>query len=449
MMRWILLFSAAAAFLGVIIPLWNETKVKKNIMLGVTLPFEGREDADIFRLCRRYHRNLTATAVIAAVGLVPMPFLRTDGQTLLYFSLWLLAAMALPHLAYFSAHRQLAVYKQKQGWKGTAAGQIVVDLKAAGVTQQLLSPLHFIFPTLLCLAPNVVLLAQGVTAFYRHSMGLFTAPIIPLIYFFYRLINRQRIDVVDENTGLSAALTHVRRHNWNQMYLYTSWLTAILMTSMTLLANQPAIVLVASLIYLVVIVAAALRIEVRVRTAQRKLTEQAGQRFYVDDDQFWPFGLFYHNSHDRHIMVNQRTGMNMTMNLGRPAGKFFMGLSALAILAIPLLALWFMGLEAAPLAIEVSNEQVISYYEVNMDDILSVSLMEELPSGVVRTMGTGLEHFLQGSFSMPGADRCKFNLDPTVPPFLRIDTEGMVYVLGTREATETHRVYEILAERFP
>jgi Predicted membrane protein len=448
MMRWILLLSAMGAFLGIMIPLWNEAKAKKNILLGVTLPFEGRADAGILRLCRRYRKNLAVVCGVVAAGIVPMLLLRSDGQIFFYFSLWLLAAMALPYLVYLSAHRQLAVYKQEQGWRGTAAGQMVVDLKAAGVTQQPLSALHFIVPTLLCLLPNVASLAQGITDFYRHSVGLFTAPIIPLIYFFYRFINRQRADVVDENTGLSAALTQVRRHNWNQMYAYTSWLTALMVASMALLTNHSTLMLVVTLVYLVVTVAVAIRIELRVRSAQRKLTEEAGQDFYVDDDQFWPLGIFYHNPHDRHVMINQRTGMNMTMNLGRPAGKFFMGLSALAILGIPFFALWFMGMESAPLTITVSETQVVSYYEVDFEDIVSVSLMEELPNGVVRTMGTGMEHFLQGNFAMNGAPKCKFNLDPTMPPFLRIDTEAMVYVLGTREPEETRLVYELLARQF-
>jgi Predicted membrane protein len=218
--------------------------------------------------------------------------------------------------------------------------------------------------------------------------------------------------------------------------------------SMALLTNHSTLMLVVTLVYLVVTVAVAIRIELRVRSAQRKLTEEAGQDFYVDDDQFWPLGIFYHNPHDRHVMVNQRTGMNMTMNLGRPAGKFFMGLSALLILGIPFFALWFMGMESAPLSIALSETQVVSYYEVDFEDIVSVSLMEELPNGVVRTMGTGMEHFLQGSFAMNGAPKCKFNLDPTMPPFLRIDTEAMVYVLGTRDPEETRLIYELLARQF-
>jgi len=447
MMRWILVICSVSVFLGMLLPLWNEVKAKKNVLLGVTLPFDRREDAWILQLCRRYRRNLAVTAAIVAIAAAPIFLLRTDGQQLLYFSLWMLAAMGLPYLVYFSAHRQLAAYKREQGWQGTAAGQMVVDLKSAGVVAKALSPLHFILPTLLCLLPSLLLLAQGETAFYLHSSTLFTAPIIPLIYFFYRFINRQRNDLVDNNTGLSAALTQLRRHNWNRMYLYTSWLTALLMVSISLLARHTVLMMAVTLVFLVVTVVLALRIEVRVRSAQRKLTEQAGQDFYVDDDQFWPLGIFYHNPNDRHVMVNQRTGLNMTMNLARPAGKAFTVFALLSILAMPFFGAWMLQSESTTLRIELSGTQVLSYYEVELENIVSVSLMEELPDGVVRTMGIGMSHFLQGNFAMPEAPRCRFNLDPTMPPFLRIETEELVYVFGTRDATQTRSIYESLVQK--
>ena len=449
-MRLFLFPASLVILLGLFLPLRNEVKPKKNIILGVTLPHEGRTDAWILALCATYQKQLEIATLFVAICTLPMRILRTvgtDGQVFFYFSLWLLLAMTLPYLPYFSAHRKLAAYKREQGWQGAAAGQMVVDLKAAGVAQKSLSPLHFILPTLLCLVPNLVFLAQGKTAFYLHSMTLFTAPIIPLIYFFYRFINRQRSDLVDDNASLSAALTQVRRHNWNRMYLYTSWLTALLMVSISLLSGYMIVLLAVTLVSLVVTVVLAMRTEMRVRTAQRKLTEDAGQDFYVDDDRFWPLGMFYHNPNDRHVMINQRTGMNMSINLARPAGKFFMGLSALAILAVPFLGGWMLQTEQAGVTIEVTESQVVSHYTVDFEDIFSVTLMEELPDGVVRTMGTGMTYLLQGNFAMPGAEKCKFNLDPTVPPFLRIETDELVYVFGTKDGPETRRIYEALVNQ--
>jgi len=448
-MRLFLFPASLVILLGLFFPLRNEVKPKKNIILGVTLPHEGRTDAWILALCATYQKQLEIATLFVAICTLPMRILRTmgtDGQVFFYFSLWLFLAMSLPYLPYFSAHRKLAAYKREQGWQGAAAGQMVVDLKAAGVAQKNLSPLHFILPTLLCFVPNLVLLARGQTAFYLHSMTLFTAPIIPLIYFFYRFINRQRSDLVDNNASLSAALTQVRRHNWNWMYLYTSWLTALLMVSISLLSGYMIALLAVTLVFLVVTVVLAMRTEMRVRSAQRKLTEEAGQSFYVDDDQFWPLGMFYHNPNDSHVMMNQRTGMNMTVNLGRPMGKLFMTLSVLAILAVPFLAAWMLQTEKAGVTIELTATQVVSHYEVYYYDIVSVTLMEELPEDTVRTMGTGMTHLLQGNFAMPGAEKCKFNLDPTVPPFLRIETEELVYIFGTRDSAETRQLYDRLMQ---
>ena len=71
------------------------------------------------------------------------------------------------------------------------------------------------------------------------------------------------------------------------------------------------------LIYIVVVVGAVVGLELRVRRLQEKLTADSGGDFYVDEDDHWIWGMFYYNPNDRRLIVNDRVGMNTSVNLAR------------------------------------------------------------------------------------------------------------------------------------
>ena len=86
--------------------------------------------------------------------------------------------------------------------------------------------------------------------------------------------------------------------------------------------------MVSTLLYTLLILYICLRAEFAARRAQERLTRESGPD-YVDEDEFWIWGLIYYNPNDRRAMINDRTGMGMSMNLARPAGKVVRGLCAL------------------------------------------------------------------------------------------------------------------------
>ena len=53
----------------------NETKPKKNIILGVTLPYEARQNAAVLAICEQFLRQLNLVVLILAllpVALLPV-----------------------------------------------------------------------------------------------------------------------------------------------------------------------------------------------------------------------------------------------------------------------------------------------------------------------------------------------------------------------------------------
>ena len=52
-----------------------------------------------------------------------------------------------------------------------------------------------------------------------------------------------------------------------------------------------------------------------------------------DDDQYWRYGI-YINPKDPKIMVPDRIGMNLSINLGRPAGKIILAATGILTIAV-------------------------------------------------------------------------------------------------------------------
>ena len=81
-----------------------------------------------------------------------------------------------------------------------------------------------------------------------------------------------------------------------------------------------------------------------------------------------------------------------------------------------------------------------------LDEITSVELRDTLPSAY-RTFGVGMETYLQGTFSVEGDGSCQLNLDPTQPPFLRVETETGTYWFNAETPDETRAAAQELETR--
>ena len=75
-------------------------------------------------------------------------------------------------------------------------------------------------------------------------------------------------------------------------------------------------------------------------------------------------------------------------------------------------------------------------------DIQEMKVLEELPSNMRRSFGTGTETLLQGRFSSDEYESMEVNLDPRQGPYLLITTESKTYLFGTRDGSSVREIYE-------
>ena len=429
--------------------LTNEAKPKKNIILGVTLPLPAQSDARVTEIVRRFKRNVRISCGVSAAVLAAMALLDV-GQFMMWSIALLIAALFVPYFFYVRANRRLAALKKAEGWSVPYTGAVVVDLKAAAEPMPALKRRAFLPPIIIALVPLIIALFSGDEGARYGAVIMFgaTALIGLLCMFLYPLILRQRGDVAGPDSGKNAALTRVRRYNWGKMLLVTSYLTAIFMLGYWLLQESVLWTMVLTVAYMFVLVGFCLATEFSVRRVQERLTRD--EPGCVDEDDLWVWGMFYNNPNDRHLFVNDRTGSGMGVNIGRPAGKAFMAVTAAMLAGLIVvcvaLALGF----SSPFEANIEGDTLyfshgMEKYEIALEDVTELELIYELPRAR-RIAGTGLPNLLEGRFSVEGYENVRISLNPEQPPYIAVETEDMTRIFALNAPEETEEFYDEILE---
>ena len=424
----------------------NEAKPKKNIILGVTLPYDARQDESVTDICRSFKKHLGFTALVLAILPVGVFFIKYTSVVMSYYMTWMLAAIVSPFISYTVYHIKLKKLKYANGWAAGSANRVRIDTKLPYEEQPSDWPL-FLPPLIISLLPVCYSVYYGQEPLFTFMYGI-NAFIMFSFYPLYKLFYRQRSEAIDDDTALSSALTRVRRYNWRKIWAGISWTTAAYCVLLWLFISNAAGIIVCTAVYTSVLLFVLITAEFGARKAQEKLTASSGGGELYDSDRFWINGMFYYNPNDEHTMINSRTGINMTVNFAKPAGKVIMGIALICLIAMPFIGLFMMPSEFTPINIEMDSEKIAVYhtslvYEIKVSAMQSADLLDELPK-MTKILGTNMPVLLKGKFRAAEAGNAELCLNPETPPFIFIKTDGESYIINAPDAEKTQEIYDRL-----
>lgn len=431
----------------------NESKAKKNLILGVTLPYDSRDTDSVTFICKEFKRSLKFACVI--LGIIPFFFFLVPYGSVVVtlYMVWLTSIIIIPYLIYIKYHKKLRNFKKENHFGMDREDSVAIDINVATVPIKKLSIWLLVIPTIISFLPVVDTLiykmgedGSGILLLIFGMNGALTTSFI----FLDRIIYRQRAEIVGEDSDINMALTRIRRYNWSKSYIYMSWLTGTFSLLFWIFFSKTWSLLIMTGIYCVVLLYLVIRVEFKTRKAQEELTRQSGREWYVDDDEYWLYGIFYYNPHDNHTMINSRIGVGTTVNIAKPFGKFITIFGIATILLMPFIGGYIMIEEFTPLQVKASENSLIVTHTKEMlsldkTEIDEIELLETLPH-TNKTNGTAFDTLLKGNFRVEGIGSCKLYLNPKVGPFIKIKTNDKYLIVGTNSSEETIRIYEELCK---
>lgn len=247
---------------------------RSNLILSVTLPPEGRRDEEVLAAARGFRRKLAWMCFWLTLAAVPAAVVPWVSVCVLWGCVWLIAAIVLPYVLFARANAAVRAIKRRRGWR-TAGGRKTAAALPPAKPPRRVRTAWFVPPMVLSVLPvlsvwlddwptawNAVLAATALTCLVITALSLV----------FYPLVYRQRLDALDEDDALTAALTRVRRYNWTKFWLLSSWLTAAYSLAVWCCRGNMAWYLVWTMAYSAALLAASLQTEFAARRAQRALT---------------------------------------------------------------------------------------------------------------------------------------------------------------------------------
>lgn len=168
----------------------------------------------------------------------------------------------------------------------------------------------------------------------------------------------------------------------------------------------------------------------------------------ASDDRFWPYGLIYYNPNDTDIMVENRMGTGMAMNMARGITKGLNLFAILCTLSIPLLCIWMMMQEFTPISTKVEDEKIICAhlsveYEIPLAEIEEYTVIKELPE-MTKVKGNGMDHVLSGTYEIYREGMFETFLNPQNNIFIKIETGDEMYYISGVDDQETQAIIDVL-----
>ena len=344
----------------------------------------------------------------------------------------------------------MAALKMQNGWLLPKRPLLIDTQLVLNKNQKLISFWWFLPAIILTFAGGFYSLQ---TAIGSWILFLITVLMLSLFIGGYYFIARLPVKPLTSDSKINQQINDLFRHHWSVLMVLSALVFApltILPTFTIVIDYTVAMTLTfCYFILLFVYVGFLFYYLFSMRKKQDQFVLQAGDYRYGDDDQYWRYGI-YINPKDPKIMVPDRIGMNLSINLGRPAGKIILaatGILTIAVLFFATVPMFINDFSSHAFQATIEKNQIelsaplAKTRSIPFNQITAVSLIDDLPQERIRTMGAATDSYLTGEFKVAGKPAYLLIYTKS-HPILKIETREKVYYYTAREGQETTKIYQ-------
>ena len=432
--------SMLICILSMYIQMKNEAKFKKNIVIGVTLPYEAHNDEQVKGVLASFSKSLKREAIILTLISVICFLINDFTLTMFSWTILFILLLLIPYALYFKYNKIIKKIKKEKNWIIHSTNKVKVNT-ANILEYKKVNIVVFIIPFILC---AILFFIDSKMRILHGIMAISTI----MAFVSNKYLYRYKSEMIDDNIELSKALSTIRRKMWDRIWVITAYGMAMTSFIGVIIPKFPVFATILLVVFSTILAALCMFIEMHTRKVQEKLTNESGKEWYVDEDDYWIGGMFYYNPNDSHWIVNSRVGIGTTFNLARKSGKIIYGITVIILISVIIMMPAMAIVDKAPINLIVEDSQIIcengfTKYNVLIEDIESVNIINELPENMYRTGGYGGENLIKGNFTATGINNLKIIADPNTPPYILIKTiDGQSYLFGTRNSNTVNEIYK-------
>ncbi len=338
---------------------------RRDLLFGVTVPANARQTPLGQSIIRRFRLMVLALAVLSGLGLMVLAVAAPDAWWANGWSALLvlvpLALLSLPYLWAYRASRRLRQVAESSGMPPVGEPEPLAELRPRRYSDVLplfweALPLALIAATALYLATTYAT-APAIIPTHFDAAGQPNAYTPKAIGSYFLLVWFQ-LTLYALLTVLGVLLVRAKAQagragaRFRQVWIrYLFGMKALLLLLFGGIAASVARaessgtaasiwwVLPASLVFVVVILAAAITLAVRTGQGGARLGNPAETASDRMDDRYWKAGALYVNPNDPSIFVERRFGVGWTINFGNPKAVIALVAIIAAATLLPLLPL--------------------------------------------------------------------------------------------------------------
>lgn len=451
----LIFFFIALSFCGIFwFGLRLPSKPHKYVLLENTLAPQHIDDLAVQTIVISYRRHLIQLIALFSVASLVFLFNLSDSIMFTLFFLHLFSLIGCGQLLlihYIGNMRQLIVDK---AWL-LPIDAIRIDTKIIQEKNRKMLPLISFIPAFL------LLLLGSYFSFESTDKGLSIVMVginLLMMLLFIGLwwtIRNLPIRGMSGDSRIDQQINDATKYYWSLTLIILATGLVILTFVPLLSANAHSLwgLLISSVFVLLTIgmIIVPFILLMRLRNKQDQLLGQAKQPRYNGEDVYWRYGV-YINPNDTRLFVPDRIGMNIGINLGKRSGQvlsiatLLLLIGALLFAVVPLYQLDF-----TPDALQgqIIDEQVIftapltAKTTVSVDSIEETTLVDTIPTPIVKKIGTATEDYATGSFTVNG-ENAHLYVDLQAPKFLRIETKDKIIYYTNKDPEKTIALYQQL-----
>lgn len=426
-------------------------KAHKQVIIENTFPKEHLDDPAVLALAKKFRHSLWLLAALGSLLGLSLFFFQKESLQMTSFWLCLLFTLGGSYAVEIRYIRKMHDLKVAKGWQLPVA-PMVIDTKLIQAKNRKLVPLISLLPALLLTliylwwlwqinADNFFLLGLSALSFWILSVSL------------WFVVSRLPVRPITKNAAINQQLNDVTKHTWSLMMITLPYflLALLWVPQLSMEITGPGATALAVLfpVLLCVFLLYTVRTLLRLRKHQDQLLTQIEDYRYAGEDQYWRFAM-YINPDDSRIMVPDRIGLNIGVNLGRPAGKV-LGIGSLVLIfglmIGTLIPLYRMDFVKDTFSAQLTQETLTldapfaKESQIPLSQIQSVELVDKLSGKAVRTNGYGGDHYLTGEFKVANK-KATLYLTVDTTPYLHLVTKDRDYYFSSQEKNQATELYQ-------